>query len=100
MVRAEIDPRVHGTFVFTDRRDGEDIEHTGRYVVIDRPHLLVFTFAVPKFSAQETTVTVDVHPADGGSEVTLTHEGVLPEYAERTQAGWTMILDGLARSLG
>ena len=100
MVRADINPRVHGQFVFTDRRDGEDIEHTGRYLVIDRPRLLVFTFAVPKFSAQETTVTVDVHPAEGGSEVTLTHEGVLPDYAERTQQGWGMILQGLERALG
>src|SRR5262249_39504198 len=29
MVRAEIDPRVGGTFAFVDRRDGEDVEHTG-----------------------------------------------------------------------
>jgi uncharacterized protein YndB with AHSA1/START domain len=31
MVRAEIDPRVGGAFCFVDRRDGEDVEHSGEY---------------------------------------------------------------------
>jgi hypothetical protein len=29
----------------------------------------------------------------------LTHEGVLPDYAERTKAGWTEILGRLAAGL-
>ncbi|MBC8087521.1 MAG: SRPBCC domain-containing protein, partial [Phycisphaerae bacterium] len=44
MVRAEIDPRVGGTFTFVDRRDGEDVLHTGSYLEIDRPTRLKFTF--------------------------------------------------------
>jgi uncharacterized protein YndB with AHSA1/START domain len=100
MFRAEIDARVGGKFNFTDRRDGEDIEHVGEYVEIDRPRRLVFTFAVPKFSPLATRVTIDIVPLAAGCELTLTHEGVLPEYAERAPAGWTMILDGLAAALG
>ena len=96
MVRAEIDARVGGSFVFTDRRDGEDIEHKGQYLEIDRPRRLVFTFAVPKFSAEVTRVTIDITPQDSGCELTLTHEGVLPDYAERTRSGWKMILETLA----
>ncbi len=97
MVRVEIDARVGGTFRFTDRRDGEDIDHTGTYVEIDRSKRLVFTFAVPKFSAESTRVTVEISPEGSGSMLTLTHDGVLPDYAERTQSGWTMILDRLER---
>jgi uncharacterized protein YndB with AHSA1/START domain len=99
MVRAEIDPRVGGAFVFTDRRDGQDVEHIGNYEEIDRPHRLVFTFAVPKFSDKLTRVCIDLKPLPTGCELTLTHEGVLPEYRDRTQQGWNKLLDGLARCL-
>ena len=32
--------------------------------------------------------------------LTLTHENVIPDYASRTQAGWTGILDKLAVAIG
>ena len=99
MVRAEIDARVGGKFAFVDRRDGEDIEHVGEYLEIDRPRRLAFTFAVPKFSSQGTSVSIDIVPDGAGCTVTLTHAGVLPDYASRTEEGWTRILDGLAVAL-
>lgn len=100
MVRAEIDPRVSGKFIFVDRRAGEDIAHVGTYAEIDRPRRLKFSFAVPKFRAQETEVTVKITPLDEGCEIALSHAGVLPEFAERTAQGWTMILENLDRTLG
>lgn len=101
MIRAEIDPKVGGRFVFVDRRDGQDVEHVGEYLQIDRPRRLVFTFAVPAFSAETTQVTVEIAPRpDGGCDLTLTHEGVLPDYAKQTEGGWTMILESLERALG
>ena len=100
MVKAEIDPRVGGAFNFTDRREGVDIEHVGEYLEIDRPRRLVFFFRVPAFSDQPSVVVIEIAPADGGCELTLTHEGVLPDYAEGTKGGWTMILGSLERVLG
>lgn len=103
MVRAEVDARVGGHYVFTDRRDGDDVEHHGEYLEIDRPQRLVFTFSVEKHSRDADRVQIDIVPLDtGGCELTLTHE-MKPEWAEyagRTQEGWTMIIDGLARVLG
>jgi uncharacterized protein YndB with AHSA1/START domain len=99
MVRVEIDARAGGRFVFTDRRDGEDVEHTGEYLEIDRPRRLAFNFRVPKFSDEPSLIRIDLAAAGTGSELTLVHEGVLPEYAERTEAGWREILEGLARAL-
>jgi uncharacterized protein YndB with AHSA1/START domain len=99
MVRVEIDARVGGSFCFVDRRDGEDIEHTGRYLEIDRPRRLVFTFAVPKFSPDGTRLTIEIVPLASGCELVLTHEGVLPDYASRTESGWTGILNELASTL-
>jgi uncharacterized protein YndB with AHSA1/START domain len=100
MVRADIDARVGGKFLFTDRRPGEgDVEHRGEYLEIDRPRRLVFTFAVPKYSPLFTTVTIDIVPFGKGCELTLTHEGVLPQYGEQTRSGWARILEGLASVL-
>ena len=100
MVRAEVDPRVGGTFTFVDRRDGEDAQHTGEYLEIDRPRRLIFTFSVD--SSPGDRVTVDIVPLESGCELTLTHE-MLPEWAEyasRTEQGWAGILEGLATTLG
>jgi uncharacterized protein YndB with AHSA1/START domain len=99
IVVTEIDPRVGGGFRIV-RRDDRDVEHVGRYLEIDRPRKLVFTFAVPAFSPAETVVTIDIVPAAQGCELTLTHEHVLPEWADSTAQGWGMILAGLERVLG
>ena len=100
LIGVEIEPHVGGTFTFVDRREGENIEHTGQYLAIERPRRLVFTFLVPKYSKLSTTVTIDIVPLATGCELTLTHDGVLPEYASRTQEGWGKILAGLAATLG
>ena len=101
MVRAEIDARVGGTFRFTDRRDGRDVDHVGEYRVVDRPRRLVFSFAVPMYSPDHTEVEIDIAPTpDGGAALTLTQRNILPEYTSQSVQGWTMILDGLDRALG
>ena len=98
MERCEIEPRVGGRFRIEERR-GEDLaEHFSEYVVLDRPRRLAFDFWT-SFSDERTRVTVAIEPAGDGSLLTLTHEGVWADYEERTRQGWTIILDGLARTL-
>lgn len=99
VVRADIDARVGGRFLIVDRRDGEDVAHEGEYLEIDRPRRLRFTFGVPKYSKDYSRVSIDIEPVAGGCELTLTHEGVLSEYADKTPEGWSSIFDGLAMLL-
>ena len=99
MVRVEIDARVGGLFCFVDRRDGQDVKHRGEYLEIDRPRRLAFSFYVDNDRAHATNVTIDIVALATGCELTLTHERVPEEYAERTRGGWTGILEGLARQL-
>ena len=97
MIRAETDPRVGGRFTFVDRRpDMGDVLHTGEYLEIDRPRRLAFTFGVPQFNPDMTTVTLDLArtPA-GGCDLTLTQSGVPAEWADRSQEGWSKIIAGL-----
>lgn len=102
IVRAEIEPRVGGKFVMTDRRNGEDVEHTGEYLVIDRPRKLVFTFGVPAFSSEFNTITLDIEPLESGCQLTLTHvmSKEFEEYKDRSIQGWTKMLASLDRVLG
>jgi len=99
MHSVKIDPQVGGEFEFVDKRGDELTRHIGTYLEIDRPRRLVFTFAVPQYSAEFTRVSIDIVPLDSGCELTLTHEGVLPEWRENTTEGWMMILNSLAENL-
>ena len=101
MVRVDIDARVGGRFFVTERRDGEDVEHTGEYLEIDRPRRLVFTFGVPKYDPAYDRVTIEIEPTEDGCELTLTQ--VMHDYAAwgpQTQEGWTKIIGALAGVLG
>ena len=100
MVRAEVDPRVGGQWTFVDRRNGEDVLHTGEYLEIDRPKRLVFTFGVPKYSPDFVRVTVEIETQAKGCVLTLMQEAIKREWANRTQDGWTNMLDCLSANLG
>ena len=96
MIEAQIEPRVGGRFVFTERRpDMGDVRHLGEYREIDRPRRLAFTFGVPQFDPRMTLVAVEIAPAAHGCELTLTNEGVPTAYVEPNRDGWSRILAGL-----
>lgn len=94
IVRCEIDARVGGTFTIVDRRGGEDLVHTGNYLALERPRLIVFTFSVEKYSSGHSTVTIEIEPLRNGCELTLTHEmaAAAAPFRERTEEGWRGIL--------
>lgn len=97
IVDVYVDPRVDGEFAFDVHRDDRVISHVGRYLVIDRPERLAFTWGIADDEGEDH-VTVDIHPARAGCEVTLTHR-LHPDwvdYADRTADAWTAMLDSLA----
>jgi uncharacterized protein YndB with AHSA1/START domain len=101
IVRCEIDARVGGTFTIVDRRDEEDVAHTGKYLALERPRRIVFTLLVEKYSTEESMVTIDIALLAKGCELTLTHEmkSADSQARERAQEGWTAILDVAAELL-
>ncbi len=105
MVRAEIEPRVGGVFTITERRDGEDIEHTGKYLKIDRPdklpQRLSFTLSVSKLSPVKALISIHILPRPDGCELFLTQESGLhtDEEKARIAQGWQSICDRLAKLL-
>jgi two-component system cell cycle response regulator DivK len=100
-VRVAIDPHVGGRFEIIERRDGEDVLHTGVYEEIDRPERLAFTLQVPRYSANSERVSIDVAPAVGGCEIRLTQsvsEGA-PASPDRIERGWRTVLAALAATI-
>jgi uncharacterized protein YndB with AHSA1/START domain len=100
IVRCDIDARPGGTFVITDRREGEDVAHHGTYLEIDRPRRLVFRFSVPKYSSAESTVEVTVSTDGEGADVRIENLDVPPEWREQTKQGWRDLLGRLEDVLG
>jgi len=101
IVRCEIDARVGGTFTIVDRRDEEDVVHTGEYLALERPRRIVFTLWVPKYSVEKDSVTIDIAPLAKGCELTLTHETRAKDAraVEGAQEGWAAILEVAAEVL-
>jgi uncharacterized protein YndB with AHSA1/START domain len=101
IVRLALDARVGGAFSFVVRRQGQEIDHIGRYLEIDRPHRLVFTWAVAPDPDDSSRVVIEIAALETGCELTLTHE-MQPkwaEFAERVQSGWSKMLAALAATL-
>jgi uncharacterized protein YndB with AHSA1/START domain len=96
IVCTEIDARVGGEFLIIDRRGDDDVEHTGKYLEIERPRRLAFTLLVAQFSDHVSKVAIDIEE-DGESQcqLTLTHSDVLFDFKERVAAGWAKTLDML-----
>jgi len=98
IVRCDVDARVGGRYAIVDRRHGEDVLHEGVYLELDRPRRIVFTLRVPKYSADEDRVTIEIAPLADGCLLTLT-TATADAWAEDTERGWTMILDVLDATL-
>lgn len=102
IVRLSIDARVDGEFSFVVRRQDTEIDHVGTYLEIDRPRRLVFTWGIAGESTDGSRVVIAIVPDGSGCELTLTHEmdPKWAEYADRTQAGWSKMLDLLQATTG
>ena len=94
-VRCELEPRVGGAFTIVDRRDGEDVEHLGTYLELERPKRIVFRFRAPKYGPDFSTVTIEITPLHHGCQLTLSQElgGEHEHLRRRVTAGWECILE-------
>ena len=95
---AEVDPRVGGRFRIVMHHAGDPggTEHTGEYLLIDRPRKLAFTWRSVNTDDRVTTVTIEFFDRDGKTEVVLTHEQLPPGQVDSHRKGWADILAALS----
>jgi uncharacterized protein YndB with AHSA1/START domain len=91
--RAEVDARVGGGFRIVMVRDGAELLHSGRYLEIDRPRRLVFSWNSPATGHRDSIVTVTFQERSGSTLVEI-HQVGLPDEEARAghHEGWS---DGL-----
>jgi uncharacterized protein YndB with AHSA1/START domain len=93
---ATVDLRVGGAFLVVMVGADERIEHTGEYLELDPPRRLVFTWTSPHTGPEPSLVTVELHPHDVGTRLTLSHERLPSEVVESHRGGWGSMLERLA----
>lgn len=98
---ATVDARVGGRFEFIMYLNGEPLPHTGRYIRIDRPSQLIFTWNSHATQDKDTLVTVDFEARGELTRITITHEKLKDaETLRKHEGGWSSILEEIGRKLG
>ncbi len=96
VARLLIDVRVDGLFYFAVAHEGRTWAHYGRFVTLERPRTIAYTWMSESTQGLESTVTITLAPRDGGTELTLVHAGVPDDAQGRQHAeGWTWMLSML-----
>ncbi len=95
---AEADLKVGGPWRVVMRGEsGKEYPTNGKYLVIDRPNKLVFTWHPMEQADFETTVTLRFKKvSEEFTEMTLTHEGLRDQdWYKRHNEGWVACVDNL-----
>ena len=97
---AQIDFRQGGSYRILMKSPKQNHDHTGKYLAVERPSKLSFTWNTKGVDVAETLVTVELKDRGGKTELTLTHERFpSAELLARYQGGWNRIADLLAEHL-
>lgn len=106
----ESDPRPGGALrILLQSPEGRTSAYVGVFREVRPPERLVFTWAREEApcgakerpDTRESTVTIDLRPAEGGTELTLTHDGLPDEAAmEEYRTFWEGCLDRLDTAVG
>lgn len=90
------DVRAGGLFYFEMRGLNKLNPHYGRYLRVEGPITLEFTWVSEYTHGKESVVLIELAERDGQTELTLTHDGLPNEdLAEQHRQGWGSFLDQL-----
>jgi uncharacterized protein YndB with AHSA1/START domain len=97
--RTILNPVVDGLFFFAVNHEGRTWPHYGRFIRLERPHVIELTWVSEATKGVESIVTLTLQPHGEQTEVTLRHTGVPDDAMGRQhEAGWTWMLSALAEA--
>jgi uncharacterized protein YndB with AHSA1/START domain len=95
--RVILNPAVDGLFYFAVEHEGRTWPHYGRFILIERPRQVEYTWVSEATKGVESVVTVTFERRGDQTEVTLRHSGVPDdEMGHQHKEGWTWVLSMLA----
>jgi uncharacterized protein YndB with AHSA1/START domain len=97
--RVILNPVVDGLFYLAVQHEGRTWPHFGRFIQIDRPSRVEYTWMSEATKGAESVVLVTFEPRGDQTEVTLRHSGVPDdELGRQHKEGWAWVLSTLAAS--
>jgi uncharacterized protein YndB with AHSA1/START domain len=95
--RLILNPVVDGLFYLAVNHEGRTWPHYGRFIRIERPHEVEYSWVSEGTQGVESIVAVTFAPQRDGTQVTRRHSGVPDdEMGRKHQQGWTWVLSMLA----
>jgi uncharacterized protein YndB with AHSA1/START domain len=95
--RLIMNPVVDGLFYLAVKHEGRTWPHYGRFVSVEPPRRVEYTWVSEGTQGVESVVTVTFEPRGDQTDVTLRHSGVPDdEMGRRHQEGWAWVLSKLA----
>lgn len=98
--RVILNPVVDGLFYLAVKHEGRTWPHYGRFLQIERPRVVEYTWMSEATKGVESIVTVTMEAREDQTEVTLRHAGVPDdETGHKHKDGWTWVLSALREAL-
>jgi uncharacterized protein YndB with AHSA1/START domain len=95
--RVILNPIVDGLFYLAVNHEGRTWPHYGRFLRVDRPHAVEYTWVSEGTKGLESIVLVTLERQGDQTEVTLRHSNVPDDAMGRQHKdGWTWVLSLLA----
>jgi len=110
----ENDPVVGGSYTIIRDHAGTEMKAVGKYLEIDRPRRLHYTFQMPQFSEGQDPMTAEFAPVEKGTELTFTQvinlihdadqdkaitDEMLKQYVDSSRESWGWMFLGLEKVL-
>jgi uncharacterized protein YndB with AHSA1/START domain len=100
VLHIRLDARIGGVFSYKVRRGESDIDHVGRFIELERPRRIAFSWSIaPETDA--SSVFIDIAPTPDGCRVALKHEldPAWAAFVDNARGSWEKMLAVLATLL-